>query len=97
MKVGILTPTELTAKTFNFEYAPKIEIFMENPEVSFILYETAIIAIRFLHNRGYRNCVIYHMGANPAWNPAKYSTKRLQTREECVANIILDSDILVGE
>ena len=96
--ISVITNENITVNMFNEIYMDKLELLMMNPETTFIVHKSSIILLRFLHNRGYRKCIIYYEGNSPRWNRANFDTRgNFLTKEECIATMILDSDLIIDE
>ena len=63
--IALITPSFFTPTLFTGMYLPQILNHMDGPHTQFIFSDQFPIVAKFFHNRGYRNCVMYHLGDKP--------------------------------
>ena len=73
--VAIIPNRDIKIVDFNFYFLPLIEKEMENPNTKFIFSDMHSFIARYMNNRRYRNCVIYHIGNTPKHQVGNYKTK----------------------
>lgn len=73
MRVAILNND---VKMFTLETMPKIlELMAVNRDTTFLITDCQPLVARFFQLRGYRKCILYHVGDKPKSNIGKYQTK----------------------
>lgn len=56
-------------------FVPKLKEIIKKPNSAIVLSENEIPIIRYLNERGYRNCIIYHLGDSPSHSIGTYLRK----------------------
>ena len=75
---AVLGSSTISPSVFAARYAPQLLSAMESRESQFVFSDEsgcATLTAKFLHARGYRNCIIYHLGDQPRHTIGKYPTK----------------------
>lgn len=58
--VGIINSNKIQSNIFTSKYVPILLEEMKNQQTWFLLGDWEIKAIKYLSQRGFRNCIIYH-------------------------------------
>ncbi len=75
---AVLGSTTLSPAIFTSRYTPLLLTAAESRETQFIFSDEsgcATLTAKFLNERGFRNCTIYHIGDKPRHRIGKYETK----------------------
>ena len=75
---AVLGSSSLSPAIFTSRYTPLLLTATESRETQFIFSDEpgcATLAAKFLNERGFRNCTIYHIGDKPRHRIGKYETK----------------------
>ena len=74
--VAILEPKKAyNSSELNSLYHEEIDNVLADPKVRIIISENFIFAAKYLENRKFRNCTIYHLGEKPKHLIGKFKTK----------------------
>lgn len=72
---GIIGSCEIPPNIFKSKYVPKLAEAMDDPNTQFIFSDCDILVARYLAGRGFRNCVVYHVGSKSKHNLGNYETR----------------------
>lgn len=93
---GIICPENLQNKEFQSTYAPKIFEAMENPNIQFIFCDKNITIANYLNRRGFRNCIVYHVGNEPKHTIGNYRSKGgFSTYAEIECEILNEASVVI--
>lgn len=73
---AILEPDEkMSMAQLNSAYHETIDILSSHHNTHFIISDTFTFAQKYLAERGFRNCTLYHLGDVPIRNLGRFKTK----------------------